>query len=124
MYEEDERLTARQAHALAREWVKNRIDRPAGHYAVSQTLWVMQTLASISVAESLRNKECDYQLCERLAAAWDIIHEIWYEAAPEYAKRINLTDSDDIKEDEQARIAAAQHLIWSRHDPRRSFERF
>ena len=123
-------LTERQAQSLACEWIDNRIEKPPDRYSYSQTRSLMDDLAKNCIAESLRNRESDDDLCERLAVAWDIVHSAWYAAAPEYATKLRWDEDDKLRwdeddqpdEDEARKIDNAQHVIWRRRDPKRSFE--
>jgi hypothetical protein len=120
--EDSDTLTEDEAQSLAREWIDNRIANPRDRFGYSQTRSLMDDLAKNCIAESLGNGEREDNLCERLAAAWDIIHSAWYAAAPEYATKLRWDEDDQPNEEEVRKIEDAQHVIWKRRDPRRSFE--
>lgn len=116
-------LTERDAQLLAREWIDNSIPKPRDGpdlYGYSQTRSLMDDLAKSCVAESLRNRESDDGLCERLSEAWNIIYSTWRAAAPEYATKRRRDEDDQPDEDEAKKIKDAQHVIWRRRDPYRS----
>ena len=115
-------LTEREAQLLAREWIDNRIGKPPDRYSYSQTRSLMDDLAKNCIAESLRNQEGEDKLCELLAVAWDIVHSVWYAAAPDYATKLGWDEDDQPDEEEARKIENAQHVVWRRRDPKRSFE--
>lgn len=113
-------LTDRQASESAREWIDHRIEKPAG-YTRSQTRWLMKELGQLCIAETLRCREGEPELCARLARAWDIIHSIWYVAAPDYATKFYWSDEDQRDEQDRERIEKARHIVWHRRDPMQSY---
>lgn len=119
----EDRLTEKSALAVAREWVDDRIPRSKVHIPRgSQTRHLMEQLAARCAVESIRRKEDRSQLCDRLSDAWDILHSAWYLAAPEYATRWRLSDDEKPDAEEEKKIEQAKHVVWRRHDPKRSFE--
>jgi hypothetical protein len=81
----------------------------------------MEQLAEQCIAESLRLGEDEDGLCERLVKANEIIYCAWYSTAPEYATRWQLDKKDEVSPQEQEEIDRTQHILWKRHDPKRSF---
>jgi hypothetical protein len=82
--------------------------------------WLMDQLAERCIAESLRLREDEDRLCERLDNAHEIIYSAWYSVAPEYA-RWRLNSEEEISPQEKERIEKAQHILWTRHNPKRAF---
>jgi hypothetical protein len=117
----DDVLTQKTAVAIAREWIDGRIVRPKDHLR-SQMRGLMEQLATRCIAESLQQQEKEDQLCERLDAAWDILNSVWYAAAPEYATRWRIKAEEQPGVDEQKKIEQARHVVWTRRDPKRSFQ--
>jgi len=115
-------LTERDAQLLAREWIDNRIAKPRDRFGYSQTRSLMDDLAKSCIGESLRNRESDDGLCERLNEAWNIIYSTWRAAAPEYATRLRRGEDDQPDEEETRKIEDAQHVIWRRRDPIRALQ--
>lgn len=113
-------LTDGQASQIAREWVDNRIEKPTGS-SRSQTRWLMDELARLCIAETLRCREGESELCARLDRAWGIIHGVWHALAPSFATKIYWKDDDQPNEDERERIEKAQHVVWHRRDPMRAY---
>lgn len=116
-----EPLTQTSASSIAREWINNRIEKPTKAYAWSQMRWLMDQLAERCIAESLRLKEDEDGLCERLDNANEIIYSAWYSVAPEYAARLLLSSEKEVSPQEKEKIEKAQHILWIRHDPKRAF---
>lgn len=116
-----EPLTQLQAKSIAHEWVNNQIAKPAKAYTWSQMRWLMDELAERCIAESLRLGEDEDRLCERLDKAHEIIYSAWYSVAPEYATRWQSNEKDEVAPQEQEKIEKAQHILWTRRDPKRAF---
>ena len=112
-------LTNGQASAIAREWIDNQIEKPAGSSS-SQTRWLMGELARLCITETLRCREGEPELWARLDRAWDVVHGIWYAAAPRYATNY-WSDDDQPDEHERERIEKARHVVWHRKDPMRAY---
>ena len=78
-----EPLTQTSASSIAREWINNRIEKPTKSYAWSQMRWLMDQLAERCIAESLRLREDEDRLCERIDNSHEIIYSAWYSVAPD-----------------------------------------
>ncbi|MFQ5757756.1 MAG: hypothetical protein ACE5H7_16880 [Acidiferrobacterales bacterium] len=117
--DDTDRLTDVEAQSLAREWIDTRIPKPMGP---SQTRSLMGDLARYCIAETLRNRENEDGLNNRLYEAWDIIHSAWYAAAPAYATKLRRDEDDQPDEEEANKIEDAQHVIWKRRDPIRALQ--
>lgn len=111
-----------EACLVARDYIDSVVGSPNDRVGFSQTRFLMEALSKRCIAESRRNREDRYDLENRLNVAWDIIREVWYAAAPDYANNrlINLDWTTD--DEESDRIADAKHVIWRRRDPHRSYE--
>lgn len=116
-----EPLTQDSADKIAQEWVDGRIKQPAGAYAWSQKRWLMDQLAQLAVAQSVRDREGEDGLCRRLSDAYGIVHRAWDSAAPWFATRVWPHDERPTKEQEKI-IDAWRHVVWRRHDPVKAFE--
>ncbi len=113
--QELELLTRASARLLVNEWINSRIEKPKDH-AHSQMRWLMRELADLCMELSVGNGESEDQLCERLAAAYDILSLAWYSVAPDYATW-RRSEEAELDADEKKRIAIARHILWKRHDP-------
>jgi hypothetical protein len=102
------------------EWIDSRIEKPKDH-AHSQMRWLMRELADLCMELSVGNGESEDQLCERLAAAYNILSLAWYSVAPDYATAWRRSEEAELDADEKNRIAIARHTLWKRHDPKRAF---
>jgi hypothetical protein len=116
-----EPLAQAPAKSIAREWIDARITKPTKAYARSQMPWLMDQLAERCIEESLRLGEHEDLLCERLDNAHEIISSAWHSLAPGYATRWRFGAKNDVSAQEQERIEKAQHILWTRHDPKRAF---
>jgi hypothetical protein len=117
MYREP--VTEQSAAKIAREWINDRSDIPRDHHA--QARWLMDQLAQLCIAESLRQNEDEDQLCNRVSDAADILSSTWYLAAPPFATKW-WGDNEKPSSETQKEIEAAKRVIWVRHDPQRSFQ--
>ena len=113
-------LTRWDAVKLTREWLNARYEEPSSYRGRNQVRWLMEQMGALCIAESLKNKEDEDQLCERLSKAHEILACVWYAAAPEIATRW-WPDDKKPDEEQQKVIDKAKATLWNRHDPQQSF---
>jgi hypothetical protein len=80
----------------------------------------MEQLGALCVAESLKNKEDEGHLSDRLSKVHEILMGVWYASAPEIATHW-WRDGEKPNEEQQKAIDQAKATIWKRRDPKRSF---
>jgi hypothetical protein len=114
-------LTKDDAVTVAKEWVANKVQAPRAYGGWNQFRGLMDQLASLCVAETLTNDEAKYQLCERLSKAHEILWRVREAGAPEVAARYWKYNQKPSPE-EQKSFDKAEATVWTRRDPRRSFE--
>ncbi len=111
-------LTECRANAIAGEWIGNWVKTP--QFEQSQTRQLMGDLGELCVVQCLSSRENEAQLCSRLSGAWDVLHGIWSEAAPAFAKKAHWPEQPT--PNEQVQIDRARHAIWYRCDPLKGFQ--
>lgn len=114
-------LSEADAKKVYKKWISRNIPNSKGCNP-SQKLQLMEDLANSCIAETIKQKESEFELCDRFDAAYDIIESIWYESAPKYARLWERSDKDKISDAEKKKIERAEHIIWQRRDPKKSFD--
>jgi hypothetical protein len=113
-------LTRDSAVKIARAWCDANVQQPASYRGRNQLRWLMEQMAVLCVAESVKNNEDEDQLNERLSKAHEILMNVWYATAPEIATHW-WQDGEKPDENQQKVIDKAKTTVWKRRDPKRSF---
>ena len=114
-------LTKERALKIARSWCTDRAKQPDSYRGWNQYRWLMEEMAVLCAAESLKNSEDEDQLYERLGKLENILWNVRYAGAPEIANRF-WSEGEKPTENEQKIINKAKATIWRRRDPKRSFQ--
>jgi hypothetical protein len=113
-------LTKERALKIANSWCDSNVTQPKSSRGWDQFRWLMEEMAALCVAESVKLSEDEDQLYERLSKAHDILRDVQIAGAPEIAN-IRWKDRDELTDDQRKLLIKADATVWKRRDPKRSF---
>jgi hypothetical protein len=124
---QSEPVTEREAKKLVNEWFQN------GKFfwdtseattflstSFNQAKSLMQELARLCIAETIRLRDDEYELDERLSYAYDILANIWYLTALDISKD-HSSKKEDSPQEERQKLGSGKRHLWLRHNPLLSF---
>jgi len=110
-------LTTSSAASAVERWINDRAGLPP---ARTQYRSLLEQLAHLCAAEVVRRGGDEDQLWTLLNEAAELLHSLWYVAAPKVATKW-WRDGETPNDEEKKIIAQAKGVIWIRHEPHISF---
>lgn len=114
----DDKLTNESAVKHAREWGEGRLDKRKG----GQFQSLFWELAMLCIAEAVRVGGGEYELNERLQAAYDVLYELQNFGFPSKLEKHRWEDIRNAPDDLHVPLKSAMASVWRRRDPLRSMK--
>lgn len=114
-------ITEQQADIIARDWVNDVLPLSIGKHHPWQRRWLMNELATLCIAETIKQKQGEFELLNRLSDAYNIVESISYHSMGEVSNKVLLSQDETILE--QERINKEKRPVWYTHDPRNSMKK-